>query len=86
MHKIEKLLEYQYTVQCQIHDLIMQSNPFTAVGEGLDKISRALGLGGRYDVPKEPIPYGGDEPTRLDEYRSETDGELRNRILDYLRD
>jgi hypothetical protein len=86
MTKIEKLLEYQYQMGWKAQNLIMQANPHTAVGEGLEDISRALGLGGRYDVPYEtPSPWN-DGPTQNDDFRRETDSELRIRILDSLKD
>jgi hypothetical protein len=78
MTKIEKLAEYQYQIQRQAIEIIMQSNPFTAYGEGLDRISRALGLGGRFDV-EDP-----DSQSAIPGIRSETDVELRERIVEYL--
>jgi hypothetical protein len=85
MTKIEKLLEYQYQMVWKAQNLIMQANPHTAIGDGLNDISRALGLGGRYDVPYDAPDSWNDGCTHIDEFREETDSELRQRILDSLR-
>jgi hypothetical protein len=72
MNKYKKLIQYQSKIFREACYMFMQTDPHTAYGEGLTNLSRALGLGGRYDCESNL------------EYREETDVELRERILNWL--
>jgi hypothetical protein len=84
MNIVQKLMHYQLEQLRIAEYTIQQSNPDLAYGDGLAKLSNALGLGGRYDVPRIDFSPWETGPTRTDDFRPETDVELRIRILKAL--
>ena len=74
MSPLSLLFLYRQKLRGKIERLTLDMDPNHASSQGLANMSRALGLGGRFDIED-----------GWDGYRVETDDELRKRIKEFLR-